>query len=113
MTKPDSMEFEQELTEKIASGHEADLIQKTLLDQFEKRRNHIERQVFLRIESEEPLSGKKAVQAWLELHAVYRLEQHLLKRIKVGDAASQRLADHLRGDVGEEMRPDRQRFPHA
>ena len=103
-----------DLSETIARGHDAELVAKTLGEELTKRRAQIEREVFQVVEAPgSVLSPEKAVQAWLELHAVYRLEQHLRRRIGLGEAAGKELARQLEAPGEPLERPRRSPFPHA
>jgi hypothetical protein len=77
-----------------------------------KRRQQIEKRIFQVLESDETLSGDKAIQAWLELHAVFRLENHLRRRIQLGEAASSRIREHLEGPEEPPTAP-KTRFRHT
>jgi hypothetical protein len=112
--RTDPMKEEQQLTEKIAQGHDAELVDAALREQLGKRRQHIEEGIFQHLRGDEALSPEKAVQAWLELHAVHRLEQHLRKRIQVGEAAGERLRTRIESPDGDRPQPlTRRRFRNA
>ena len=83
--QPGTVEEQRKLTEDIAKGHEADLVSSLLTEQLDRRRQAIEKQVFQILEqSDATLDPAKAVQAWLELHAIHRLEQGLRRRVQAG-----------------------------
>ena len=110
---PSPVKGQTALSETIAQGHDAELVAKTLEEELGKRRAQIEKRIFAHLESDEALSGDKAVQAWLELHAVHRLEQHLRRRIQLGEAAGSELAGQL-DEPGESTAPaGRRRFPRT
>jgi len=110
---PGPAKSQPDLSETIAQGHDAELVAKTLGEELTKRRAEIEKRVFARLKSGEPLSGDMAVQSWLELHAVHRLEQHLRRRIQLGEAAGEELVGKLEAPGEPAERPRRSPFPHA
>ena len=110
---PDPARSETDLSEKIAQGHDAELVARTLREELGRQRAQVEQGVFAKLKLGEVLSGEKAVQAWLELYAVHRLEQHLRRRIQLGEAAGSELAGQL-DEPGESTAPaGRRRFPRT
>jgi hypothetical protein len=111
---PVSARGQAELAETIAQGHDAELVARTLDEELTKRRAQVEREVFQIVEAPGGvLSPEKAVQSWLELHAVHRLEQRLRRRIGLGEAAGKELARQLEAPGEPAASPRRSPFPHA
>jgi hypothetical protein len=112
--KPASMTEQQDLTEKMAQGHEAELMSKMMEDEFVKRKQEIEKEIFQLLEAPgSTLSGEKAIQSWIELHAIHRLERHLRRRIQLGESASKRVREGLAGPDEEPSEPTKRRFSHT
>jgi hypothetical protein len=114
MTASDpTLKTDQDLTEEIAQGHEAELVSKALSRQFDRRRKEVEKEIFQILAGEEPLAGEKAVLAWLEIFTVHKLEKDLRRRMQLGEAATRRVAENLAGPDGAKPSPRPRRFRNA
>jgi hypothetical protein len=110
---PTSLRSQTDLSETIAQGHDAELVARTLTGELDKRRAEIEKEVFQHLAGSEALSGDRAVQAWLELYAVHRLEQRLRRSMKLGEAAGTELTAQLETPGEPSPRPRKPKFPHT
>ena len=73
-----------------AATHLAEFAEQVILNEEE---DSIRRNIFAMIGSGEPLNPQKAVEAWLQLHAAYRLVERLNRIKRAGETANLRLTE--------------------
>ena len=62
---------------------------------FQHRSAAVMQQVFRQIQTGEPLSPQAALQAWLELYEIDKLEKSLTQAVRIGQTASVELAPYM------------------
>lgn len=79
----------------MMDGKAAAHLHATLEDEFARQQKAIDDRVYQQLAKGETIDPQAALQAWIEKHAIHKLERKLLQRARAGQSAS----EHLRGEL--------------